>query len=189
MMRLKVRRLGEGLHPSEMFVSVETKDGPQDLAVHPSSIHSNTVIVGWPVGRKGRYLLVELPRPTSTGTRRVWVSSRTSTTFFTPAFKRRSKNPSAVVFVNPIVETVALATIVTPPRSGHRGQAVVQQTRPSARVRDTRLRVVRTVGQKGRQCCALKVREAFPRCWRGSQHCHCPGYGSRGRRAGPAWWG
>jgi hypothetical protein len=74
MMRLKVKRLGEGLHPSEMFVSVETKDGPQDLAIDPSSIHGSTVSVGWPVGRKGRYLLVELPRPTSVGARRVWVS-------------------------------------------------------------------------------------------------------------------
>jgi hypothetical protein len=74
MMRLKVKQLGEGLHPSEMFVSVETKDGPQDLAVDPSSIHGSTVSVGWPVGRKGHYLLVELPRPTSAGARRVWVS-------------------------------------------------------------------------------------------------------------------
>jgi hypothetical protein len=74
MMRLKVKQLGEGLHPSEMFVSVETRDGPQDLAVDPGSIHGSTVSVGWPVGRQGRYLLVELPRPTSEGARRVWVS-------------------------------------------------------------------------------------------------------------------
>jgi hypothetical protein len=43
MMRLKVKQLGEGLHPSEMFVSVETKDGPQDLAVHPCSIQGSTL--------------------------------------------------------------------------------------------------------------------------------------------------
>jgi hypothetical protein len=73
MMRLKVRQLGEGLHPSEMFVSVETRDGPQDLAVDPTSIHGSTLAVGWPVGREGNYLLVELPRPTSLGSRRVWV--------------------------------------------------------------------------------------------------------------------
>lgn len=74
MMRVKVKRLGEGLHPSELFVSVETRDGPQDLAVDPSSIHGSSVSVGWPVGREGGYLLVELPRPTSDGARRVWVS-------------------------------------------------------------------------------------------------------------------
>jgi hypothetical protein len=73
MMRLKVKQLGEGLHPSEMFVSVETRDGPQDLAVDPTSIHGGTLAVGWPVGREENYLLVELPRPTSLGSRRVWV--------------------------------------------------------------------------------------------------------------------
>jgi hypothetical protein len=74
MMRVKVKRLGEGLHPSEVFVSVETRDGPQDLAVDPTSVRRNTLTVGWPVGKQGRYLLVELPRPTSGGARRVWVS-------------------------------------------------------------------------------------------------------------------
>jgi len=73
MMRLKVKELGEGLHPSEMYVSVETKDGPQELAVDPSSVHASTLIVGWPVEKRGSYLLVELPRPTSVGARRVWV--------------------------------------------------------------------------------------------------------------------
>lgn len=73
MMRLRVKTLGEGLHPSEMYVSVETKDGPQDLAVDPSSVRANSLIVGWPVDRQGAYLLVELPRPTSLGARRVWV--------------------------------------------------------------------------------------------------------------------
>lgn len=76
MMRLKVKQLGEGLHPSEMFVSVETKDGPQDLVVDPHSIYSSTLRVGWPVARKGAFLLVELPRPTSLGSRRVWVSKK-----------------------------------------------------------------------------------------------------------------
>jgi hypothetical protein len=73
MMRLKVKRLGEGLHPSEMFVSVETRDGPQDLVVDPSSISRSTLTIGWPVAREGAFLLVELPRPTSVGSRRVWV--------------------------------------------------------------------------------------------------------------------
>jgi hypothetical protein len=74
MMRLKVKSLGEGLHPSEVFVSVETRDGPQDLIVDPTSILGSSLTVGWPVAREGSYLLVELPRPTSIGSRRVWVS-------------------------------------------------------------------------------------------------------------------
>jgi hypothetical protein len=75
MMRLKVTPLGEGLHPSEMFVSVETRDGRQDLAVNPIAIQSSTssVAVGWPVAREGVYRLVELPTQTSLGARRVWV--------------------------------------------------------------------------------------------------------------------
>ena len=73
-MRIKVRPLGEGLHPSETFVSVQTRDGAQDLVVNPSSIHGSTVAVGWPVGREGSYLLVELPAPTSLGSQRVWVN-------------------------------------------------------------------------------------------------------------------
>jgi hypothetical protein len=73
MMRLKVKRLGEGLHPSEIFVSVETRDGPQDLAVDPHSVQGSSLTVGWPVGQEGSFLLVELPRPTSVGSRRVWV--------------------------------------------------------------------------------------------------------------------
>ena len=73
MMRLKVKRSGEGLHPSEVFVSVETKGGAEELAIDPKSLKGDTISVGWPVGQEGSYLLVELPRPTSRGYRRVWV--------------------------------------------------------------------------------------------------------------------
>lgn len=73
MMRLKVKMSGEGLHPSEVFVSVETRGGAEELAVDPASLKNGTISVGWPVGREGSYLLVELPRPTSRGYRRVWV--------------------------------------------------------------------------------------------------------------------
>jgi hypothetical protein len=76
MMRLKVKPLGEGLHPSEVFVAVETRDGRQDLAVSPFAIQGSTssVAVGWPVAREGAYWLIELPTQTSLGTCRVWVS-------------------------------------------------------------------------------------------------------------------
>ncbi len=74
MLRLKVKPIGEGLHPSETFVSVETRDGTQDLVVSPSAIQASSVAVGWPVGKEGSYLLVELPTPTTLGSQRVWVS-------------------------------------------------------------------------------------------------------------------
>jgi hypothetical protein len=73
MMRLKVKRSGEGLHPSEVFVSVETKGGEEELAIDPKSLRGDTISIGWRVGQEGSYVLVELPRPTSRGYRRVWV--------------------------------------------------------------------------------------------------------------------
>ena len=73
MMLLKVKRLGEGLHPSETYVSVETRTGPEEVAVDTQSLRNGTLPIGWPVGKEGSFLLVELPRPTVRGTRRVWV--------------------------------------------------------------------------------------------------------------------
>jgi hypothetical protein len=72
-MRLKVEQLGEGLHPSEVVVSVETRSGPEELVLAPRSLENGTVEVGWPVGRDGDFLLVELPRDTARGYGRVWV--------------------------------------------------------------------------------------------------------------------
>lgn len=74
MMRLKVERVGDGLHPSEIVVSVRTKTGPEEVVVDPRSIRDSSLSVGWPVGREGTFLLVELPRPTARGTKRIWVS-------------------------------------------------------------------------------------------------------------------
>jgi hypothetical protein len=74
MMRLKVAQIGQGLHPSETVVSVQTRTGPEEVVVDPRSLRDNSVNVGWPVGREGKFLLVELPRPTSRGYKRVWVN-------------------------------------------------------------------------------------------------------------------
>jgi hypothetical protein len=74
MMLLKIKRLGVGLHPSETTVSVETKNGSEELAVDTQSLRNGTLAIGWPVGKEGNFLLVELPRPTVRGTRRVWVN-------------------------------------------------------------------------------------------------------------------
>jgi hypothetical protein len=65
--------LGEGLHPSETIISVETKDGPEQVAVDAKSLRNGTLPIGWPIARHGNFLLVELPRPTVSGARRVWV--------------------------------------------------------------------------------------------------------------------
>jgi hypothetical protein len=73
MMLVKVKDVSEGLHPSEIFVSVETRDGPEELAVSAKALRNGTLPVGWPVGKEGDFLLVELPRPTVRGFSRVWV--------------------------------------------------------------------------------------------------------------------
>jgi hypothetical protein len=73
MMRLKVENMGEGLHPSEAVVSVRTRNGDEELVIDPRSLRGNTLGIGWPVATEGQYKLVELPRQTSRGSRRVWV--------------------------------------------------------------------------------------------------------------------
>jgi len=73
MMLLKIKNLGEGLHPSETFVSIETKNGPEQVAVDAQSLRNGTLPIGWPVGKSAGFFLVELPRPTVGGARRVWV--------------------------------------------------------------------------------------------------------------------
>lgn len=72
-MRVKVETIGVGQHPSEKIVSVETKEGPQQLVVDERSIHSHSLDVGFPVGEHNGHYLVELPRETSRGEWRVWV--------------------------------------------------------------------------------------------------------------------
>ena len=74
MMRLKVEKIGEGLHPSEIVVSVKGKDGPTALVLDPSIIFEDgTVNVGWPVATNGNLFLIELPRETMNGSWRIWV--------------------------------------------------------------------------------------------------------------------
>lgn len=73
-MRLKVERVGQGLHPSELVVSVQTREGAEELVIDPRSLRGDTLGIGWPVGTEGSFRLVELPRPTSRGARRVWVN-------------------------------------------------------------------------------------------------------------------
>ena len=78
-MRLKVEQAGEGLHPSEIVISINTRNGiDEEVFLSQSSLLQGGYIeVGWPVGRDGDYLLVELPRQTTRGLSRVWVHKDT----------------------------------------------------------------------------------------------------------------
>ena len=75
MMRLKVEKISEGLHPSEAIVSVRTSSGSQRVVVSSRSIEGGTIPVGWPLGKTEQLTLIELPRETETGAWRVWVPS------------------------------------------------------------------------------------------------------------------
>lgn len=76
MLRVKIQRIREGQHPSEMVVAVTTADGErEELIVDRRSLRDDTLGVGYPVGTDKNRLLIELPRETLRGLWRVWVSS------------------------------------------------------------------------------------------------------------------
>lgn len=73
-MRVKVEQVGNGLHPSEVVVSVRTNEGAERLVVDRRSLSSNNSLeVGYPIDSRDNLFLVELPRETTTGSWRVWV--------------------------------------------------------------------------------------------------------------------
>jgi hypothetical protein len=75
MMRLKVEKISEGLHPSETIVSIRTVSGAQRVVVSTRSIDNSSIPVGWPLGTMDQTTLVELPRETEAGAWRVRVPS------------------------------------------------------------------------------------------------------------------
>lgn len=75
-MRIRVQHVGNGMHPSERVVEVETPEGRVRLTVDRSYLHDNRLEVGYPVGKSNGKVLVELPRETTSGQWRVWVFAR-----------------------------------------------------------------------------------------------------------------
>jgi hypothetical protein len=74
MCKLLVESKGEGLHPSQLVVSVKTKDGNvEELLVDRSLVSNGKLEVNHPVGEDGDNVLVELPRESSSGSWRIWV--------------------------------------------------------------------------------------------------------------------
>jgi hypothetical protein len=72
-MKLKVQKLRDGLHPSEVVVAVATLSGKERLVVHSGTFQENFVEIGYPIEEKDNGYLVELPNETDTGAWRVWV--------------------------------------------------------------------------------------------------------------------
>lgn len=73
MMRVQVETVGAGLHPKEVVIAVNTRDGREQLSVDSSSINEGSVSIGFPVGQTADHYLVELPQETFRGYWRVWV--------------------------------------------------------------------------------------------------------------------
>ncbi|MGH7101173.1 MAG: hypothetical protein ACREFJ_02160 [Acetobacteraceae bacterium] len=74
MAQVKIERVREGQHPSEVVVAVRTADGGSEkLVVDRRSILNDALEVGYPVGEDRNRLLVELPRESLRGLWRVWV--------------------------------------------------------------------------------------------------------------------
>jgi hypothetical protein len=74
MMKVKVAEAGKGLHPSEVVVTVKTIDGDQSLVIDRRSLDNGFIRIGYPIREHKKNYLIELPRETSSGSWRVWVS-------------------------------------------------------------------------------------------------------------------
>jgi len=73
-MRLKVQKIGNGLHPNEIVVKIETLSGAESLVLDKRSLDDSSISVGAPLARaNGSRLLVELPQEAMSGAWRVWV--------------------------------------------------------------------------------------------------------------------
>ena len=73
-MRLRIQKIGKGLHPSEVVVEVTTLTGKERLVVDKRSLEDSSVSVGAPIAHgRGDTRLVELPREAMNGAWRVWV--------------------------------------------------------------------------------------------------------------------
>ena len=72
-MRVRIAEIGSGQHFSEKVVMIETVEGSEELLVDGGSIREQSLDVGYPVGQQNGHFLVQLPRETSRGARRVWI--------------------------------------------------------------------------------------------------------------------
>jgi len=72
-MRVKVQTIGQGDHPHGVIVELMTVTGPHRLQVEDTEVQSDSVSIGYPLRRDNELVWVALPRPTLSGSYRVWV--------------------------------------------------------------------------------------------------------------------
>ncbi len=73
MPRIAVEHVEDGLHPSEVVVTLRTADGTiEEVAVDRQLVDAKR-LQAYPIGRDADRVLVELPRETNSGSWRVWM--------------------------------------------------------------------------------------------------------------------
>ena len=73
MSRIAVEQVEDGLHPSEVVVTIRTAEGnTEEVAVDRQLVEHNEMRV-YPVSSRQDRVLVELPRETLSGAWRVWM--------------------------------------------------------------------------------------------------------------------
>ena len=72
-MRVRVQRVGQGDTPHGVIVELITVTGPHRLVVDDTQVERDSVPIGYPLRRDNELVWVALPRPTLTGSFRVWI--------------------------------------------------------------------------------------------------------------------
>ena len=72
-MRVRVQKVGQADHPHGVVVELITATGPHRLVVDDNQVERDSVAIGYPLRRDNELVWVALPRPTLSGSFRVWV--------------------------------------------------------------------------------------------------------------------
>ena len=75
-MKLRCEQVTPGPGPGEVIVDIKTVSGIEDVIVDQSFVKDRLLNV-WEIGGRDEKVLVELPRETSSGSWRVWVTRDT----------------------------------------------------------------------------------------------------------------
>ena len=73
MSQIKIEEVEEGLHPSEVVVTIRTADGKTEEVAVDRRLVENHRLMAYPVGAQNERVLIELPRETLSGSWRVWM--------------------------------------------------------------------------------------------------------------------
>lgn len=73
-MLVRYRHITDGPGPSEAIIEVNTTDGIEEIIVDRDILEDGVVNVGSVIAQRERAYLLELPRESTSGRTRVWIS-------------------------------------------------------------------------------------------------------------------